>query len=45
MGEVWRKVSARIWQSAVMAEGFPQLPAGFMFGTSTASYQIEGAVD
>src|SRR5699024_10559502 len=24
---------------------FPQLPAGFVFGASTASYQIEGAVD
>ncbi|HET7304746.1 MAG TPA: GH1 family beta-glucosidase [Segeticoccus sp.] len=24
---------------------FPQLPAGFVFGTATASYQIEGAVD
>ena len=27
-----------------MGEGAPQLPAGFVFGTSTASYQIEGAV-
>lgn len=25
------------------SEGFPSLPAGFRFGTSTASYQIEGA--
>lgn len=24
---------------------FPRLPAGFVFGASTASYQIEGAVD
>ena len=24
---------------------FPQLPAGFRFGTSTAAYQIEGAAD
>ena len=24
---------------------FPQLPPGFRFGTSTASYQIEGAAD
>ena len=28
-----------------MAEDYPRLPAGFRFGTSTASYQIEGAVD
>jgi beta-glucosidase len=28
-----------------MGEKFPQLPAGFLFGTSTASYQIEGAWD
>jgi beta-glucosidase len=28
-----------------MGETFPQLPAGFVFGTSTASYQIEGAWD
>jgi beta-glucosidase len=28
-----------------MGEKFPQLPAGFVFGTSTASYQIEGAWD
>ncbi|MCW2761308.1 MAG: Beta-glucosidase [Marmoricola sp.] len=28
-----------------MGENFPQLPAGFRFGTSTASYQIEGAWD
>jgi len=27
-----------------MGEGWPRLPAGFTFGTSTASYQIEGAV-
>jgi beta-glucosidase len=27
-----------------MGEGAPRLPAGFVFGTSTASYQIEGAV-
>jgi beta-glucosidase len=26
-----------------MGEGQPRLPAGFVFGTSTASYQIEGA--
>jgi beta-glucosidase len=26
-----------------MGEGWPRLPAGFTFGTSTASYQIEGA--
>src|SRR3954469_15297698 len=25
------------------AEGHPRLPGGFVFGTSTASYQIEGA--
>ena len=28
-----------------MGENFPQLPAGFLFGASTASYQIEGAWD
>ena len=28
-----------------MGDNFPQLPAGFVFGTSTASYQIEGAWD
>ncbi len=28
-----------------MGDRYPQLPAGFTFGTSTASYQIEGAVD
>ena len=28
-----------------MGESYPQLPAGFVFGTSTASYQIEGAWD
>ena len=28
-----------------MRESQPQLPAGFLFGTSTASYQIEGAWD
>lgn len=28
-----------------MPVAFPQLPPGFRFGTSTASYQIEGAVD
>ena len=28
-----------------MGETYPQLPAGFLFGTSTASYQIEGGVD
>jgi beta-glucosidase len=27
-----------------MGESYPQLPAGFTFGTATASYQIEGAV-
>src|ERR1700759_1605540 len=27
-----------------MGESYPTLPAGFVFGTSTASYQIEGAV-
>jgi beta-glucosidase len=29
----------------VPAPAFPALPPGFRFGTSTASYQIEGAVD
>jgi beta-glucosidase len=28
-----------------MGQEFPQLPVGFEFGTSTAAYQIEGAVD
>ncbi len=28
-----------------MGESYPQLPAGFVFGASTASYQIEGAWD
>jgi beta-glucosidase len=28
-----------------MGESYPVLPAGFVFGTSTASYQIEGAWD
>ena len=28
-----------------MGDNFPKLPAGFLFGTSTASYQIEGAWD
>jgi beta-glucosidase len=28
-----------------MGENFPRLPRGFVFGTSTASYQIEGAWD
>ena len=28
-----------------MGESYPRLPAGFVFGTSTASYQIEGAWD
>jgi beta-glucosidase len=28
-----------------MGETYPELPAGFVFGTSTASYQIEGAWD
>ncbi|MET0999974.1 MAG: GH1 family beta-glucosidase [Marmoricola sp.] len=28
-----------------MGDTFPPLPAGFLFGTSTASYQIEGAWD
>lgn len=31
--------------STPSTEGFPQLPPGFLFGTSTASYQIEGAAD
>ncbi len=29
---------------AGMGETYPQLPPGFVFGTSTASYQIEGAI-
>ena len=28
-----------------MGESYPRLPAGFVFGASTASYQIEGAWD
>ncbi len=28
-----------------MGESYPELPSGFVFGTSTASYQIEGAWD
>ncbi len=28
-----------------MGEDYPQLPPGFVFGTSTASYQIEGAAE
>ncbi|MET0837247.1 MAG: GH1 family beta-glucosidase [Marmoricola sp.] len=28
-----------------MGESYPRLPAGFLFGASTASYQIEGAWD
>jgi beta-glucosidase len=28
-----------------MGESYPELPAGFVFGASTASYQIEGAWD
>jgi beta-glucosidase len=28
-----------------MGESYPELPAGFVLGTSTASYQIEGAWD
>jgi beta-glucosidase len=29
--------------SAADRGGYPQLPPGFRFGTSTAAYQIEGA--
>ncbi len=36
---------ARLVYSPVMGENYPKLPAGFVFGTSTASYQIEGAWD
>ena len=28
-----------------MGESYPELPSGFVFGTSTASYQIEGGWD
>ncbi len=31
--------------TSLMTESYPELPAGFVFGTSTASYQIEGAWD
>ena len=29
----------------LMGDSYPRMPAGFVFGTSTASYQIEGAVE
>ncbi|NYD40116.1 GH1 family beta-glucosidase [Nocardioides panaciterrulae] len=32
-------------QRSALPGVFPQLPAGFRFGTSTAAYQIEGAAD